>query len=92
MGRAELINNSIIEMGKRVGLKWETFEDALRYQKENGITWYLTKEWTAEEQNDFKDWMDDYFNKHTQWSSRKRDIEIWTFILCYGWKTKQEPH
>ena len=90
MIKAELFDEALIEMGKRVGLEWRNYDDVLEYQKQHGVTWYNTITWTKEQQMEFKDWMDSFVNKKTRWSSRKRDLEIWTFLLCYGWKVEEE--
>lgn len=85
----EIFQDSIVKMGQSVGLDWATFDDALEYQKENGVNWYITQTWTTEQQDAFRDWMDEMLKKKTGWSARKRDWEIGCFILCYGWKTNE---
>jgi len=91
MIRAKLFEEALVEMGKRVGLEWSNYDDVLEYQKQHGVTWYTSITWTKEQQMEFKDWMDSLLNKKSNWSSRKRDLEVWTFLLCYGWKIEQEP-
>jgi len=88
MIRDKLFDGAILEMGSRVGLDWESFDDVLAYQENNGVTWYTTKTWTEAEQNDFKQWLTEYLGKHTRWSKKKIHWEVGTFILCYGWKVE----
>lgn len=88
--RNDLFDCCIIEMGKRVGLEWKTYDDALSYSKQNGSDWYTTKTWTQEEESDFKKWMKSFLKENTNWRMKIIDREISMFILTYGWKTKKE--
>jgi len=86
----KLYETAVVEMAKRVGLNWESYEDALAYSKEHGTVWYNTLEWTEDDMADFKDWLIKLLRKETKWSKKKCDWEAGVFILCYGWRTKYE--
>lgn len=90
----KFFNESILEMGRRVGLDWKTFDDVLLYQDKNGEQWYATKTWTKEDENSFRDWLRLKFKKNYStkfYTDKKIDYEINMFILCYGWKVEYEP-
>ena len=86
----KLFIESIIELGKRVGLEWKSFDDALEYQKENGDQWYLTKEWTKEEEEDYRLWLENKLKKKYRFTKRGLDYEIGMFMLSYSWKSKND--
>ena len=53
--------------------------------------WYLEHIWTAEQQEDFREWLIEYMKKH------KRKLKIYKpvkaanwFILAYGWRCENE--
>lgn len=83
---------AILKMGEMVGLNWATYDDVLEYQKQNGVNWYISRTWTTEQQDAFKDWMDDMLQMKTKWTSRKRDWEVACFVLCYGWRVEDEKN
>lgn len=88
--REELFDKCLIEMGRRVGLDWKTFDDVLEYQKENGVTWYTTKTWTKEEQDDFGEWMKKLLKKEKFFTEKTIMNEVGWFLLSYGWKIDYE--
>lgn len=89
MNKIDIIEPALIEMGKRVGLDWKSFQDVLDYQVNNGIQWYLTQQWTKQDEKDFAKWLTKYIKERTAWSKYKIQCEVHFFILSYGWKTKR---
>lgn len=87
---SNLFDYCIIEMGKRVGLHWETYDEVLAYTKEQGTEWYKSKRWSVEEQEDFSNWMKKYLKDNTNWLKSKINQEVAMFLLNYGWTQKQD--
>lgn len=87
--REKLFDQCIVEMGRRVGLDWKTFDDVLKYQKENGVTWYTTQTWSKQEQDDFSEWMKDLLKKE-KFTEKIILNEVGWFLLSYGWKVNYE--
>lgn len=74
----------IIEMFRRVGLTYPAPE-ITKHDK-----WYTLREWTTEEENDFRDWMKKKLKKDCKYMSAKHiDYEVAMFLLNYGWKHKE---
>ena len=77
---AEICNECLVEMFKRVGLEYPNEE--LTKQAD----WFRKYEWTADEEDDFKKWM-------TKLLKKKRcirvEMEVAMFLLMWGWKTKE---
>lgn len=92
MIKGDPFETAIIKMGQSIGLNWASYDDVMEYQKKHGVNWYITRTWTKEQEETFRDWMDDMLQKKTKWTSRKRDWEIGCFILCYGWKVENEEN
>ena len=89
MFEKELYPQIFVEMGKRVGLNWQTMEDVEAYQRDNGVTWYNTQRWSKQDSKDFQRWLREYLAQRTQWSEYKIRWEVATFMLCYSWTTSQ---
>ena len=87
--KLELFKLALVEMGRRVGLDWETFDDVMAYQASHGIQWYLTKTWTKDEEHDYQDWLKMLLTSKTDWSAYKVRSEVGMFMLSYGWKTTE---
>lgn len=81
------------EMCKKVGADY----DKVDFAEEN---WYHKFQWTEVEQNEFRDWLADYF-----YQNREARVELLTrtsknkkfcrgaasmFVFNYGWKWKKE--
>ena len=47
--------------------------------------WYMKHEWTAAQEDEFKDWLVKYLKGRTV----RPQFEASMFLLCYGWKTKK---
>jgi hypothetical protein len=88
MTKKDIFEIAIIEMGNRVGLQWKSFEDALAYQVENGLQWYLTQTWTLDDQADFEQWLTALCKRHG-WSDYKAIRETAFFIMSYGWRVER---
>lgn len=79
------------EMCKRVNVK---FEDVKFWEPE----WYCVKEWTEEEQNNYKKWLIDFMANDAEARRElmerplkdKRSLEKFAswFMLDYSWKSK----
>jgi len=88
MTKKDIFEIAIIEMGNRVGLQWKSFEDALAYQVENGLQWYLTQTWTLDDQADFEQWLTALCKRHG-WSDYKSIRETAFFVMSYGWRAER---
>jgi hypothetical protein len=89
MNTSKIVTECFIEMFRRVGISVGSFDEIFAWAKEKGDEWYYKREWTAEEESDFKDWMFGFLKKKTRWSNHTIDKEIAMFMLNYGWKTKE---
>lgn len=86
MIKTDIIKQALVEMGRRVGLDWKTFDDVMAYQASHGIQWYLTKTWTPDEEDEFLTWLKMLLTSKTDWSPYKVRMEAHMFMLSYGWK------
>lgn len=66
----------------KVGLEYT--EDYCKRQE-----WYLTKSWTIDEQNDFKEWGEKLLRKELKMSNYRAEKEMGWFLLNCGWRTKE---
>lgn len=89
MIKTEIINQALVEMGRRVGLDWETFDDVMAYQDSHGEEWYLTRTWTQDEEHEFRYWLKMLLTSKKGWSPYKVRMEAGMFILSYGWKVAE---
>ena len=80
------------EMCKRVGTNLSEID----VQHPN---WFLEYSWSKEEENDFKEWLDDYLKNNKEFfksvyivpnNKASRNKAIGWFLLNYGWKTLQK--
>ena len=86
MNNDKIVNNCLKEMFKRVGENYE--KSYLLLTQED---WYRSKTWTQEEEDDFKDWMTVYLQKHKKdWTSLTIEREIAWFLLMWGWSIKEK--
>ena len=53
----------------------------------NDPDWYMLREWSEQEQDDFEKWMIIYLRKALKWTKKMAYKEASFFILMYGWKT-----
>jgi hypothetical protein len=89
-----IFGNCLCEMGRRVGLEWDTVEDAEAFAEEFGGEWYRARTWTRAQEEEFRGWMNDYLRKSGRfiWKSpRRRKNDVAMFLLCWGWVTEREP-
>ena len=86
------ITTILKEQFRRVNADFPT--DEKYFKKEN---WFWDKEWTTEEEQDFKKWLFDYMIKNKRarqelmmfTSKSKKNVKRFVdeFIMDYGWKT-----
>ena len=83
MSYDKIVEDCLIEMFKRVGLKY-SYSEVLEYAKQDD--WYMTKTWSDEQEKDFTAWMDELLKKCTPWTKDTRAKELGFFMLMWGWK------
>lgn len=72
------------EMFRRVGL--DGFDDELIARHPDN--WYRIYQWTAEEEQLYKDWLIDLYAKTFKYNkAQSRNQALW-FLLSYGWSVK----
>ena len=84
-----LAKQSLVEMGRRVGLGWETFDDVKRYEQAWGEQWYMSQSWTQADEDQFRDWMIAKLKRKTHWGERMIEREVASFILNWGWRIEE---
>lgn len=75
----------ITEMFRRVGLPYPCPEIT---SQEN---WYWLREWTVDEEEDFKKWMLKKVKKELRLTDHGAKLQVCHFLGDVGWKTKEEP-
>lgn len=84
-----LAKQFLVEMGRRVGLGWQTYEDVKCYEQTCGDQWYLSHSWTQADESAFQDWMISELKRKTNWSLFKIKSEVANFILNWGWRIEE---
>lgn len=87
--KKDIYEQALVEMGRRVGLDWETFDDVMAYQDSHGEQWYLTRTWTQDDEHEFRDWLKMLLTSKKGWSPYKVRMEAGMFLLSYGWKVTE---
>lgn len=85
MKTGTLAKQFLVEMGRRVGLGWETFDDVKRYEQAWGDQWYMSQTWTQADEDAFRDWMIAELHRETNWTKYSIEREVAGFILNWGW-------
>jgi len=79
----QLQKHIIREMFRRVGRDYDADLIDIRHDSQ----WFAKTVWTAEEDQDFHDWIVAELKKHRRhWGDRKRKSEAAAFLLNWGWK------
>jgi hypothetical protein len=80
----KFLEKAIDKMFKAVG--FEHFDKEFTKQEK----WYTLRQWTSQEENEFKNWFISTAQKELRWSKKTSEKEFSYFNLMYGWATKSE--
>jgi len=80
----EFMNEALDRMFREVGF------DGFDQEFANQDHWYLKKEWTLEQEQQYRDWFIENCRKRLKMSEKHAIYEAGYFLLNWAWKTKQE--
>lgn len=80
----DICTECLIEMFRRVGLTYPAPEITKHDM------WYTLREWTMEEEDEFKEWMRKHLKKRCKYMTMRHiNYEVAMFLLNYSWKYKK---
>lgn len=84
-----LAKQFLVEMGRRVGLDWKTFDHVKEYEQTCGKEWFWSQSWTQEEEDEFRDWMTGELKRKSNLGEKTIKREVNAFILNWGWRISE---